>query len=197
MRELILASTSPYRRQLLESAGIAFRAESPGVDEREIQLADPVALATALARKKAFAVAARHPEALIIGADQVGYDLDPDGRPTGAPFGKPTDREAQFQRLRAMVGRRHALVTAVVLKGPEVELVEHETTVLVARDDLEADELRAYVDTGEGLGCAGGYAAEGRGGFLFERVDGDWSNVIGLPMFRLVSMLRRCGWRFR
>jgi septum formation protein len=193
MPNLYLASTSPWRRRLLTDAGIAVLTESPGVDERSVEIADPVLLARDLARRKALAVAARHPDAWVLGADQVGYDLDP----PGPPFGKPTDPEDHFRRLRSMVGRRHALVTAFSLVGPGIDVHEHETSVLTARNDLEDDELRAYVASGEGSGCAGGYAIEGRGVFLFEKIDGDWFNVVGLPLLRVVSALRAHGWRAR
>ena len=191
MRELILASTSPYRRRMLVDAGIAVRTESPGIDERSVSGTDPVELARELARRKAQAVAARHPGEWIIGADQVGHDPD---RP-GEPFGKPADPEDHIRRLREMVGRRHELVTGFAIIGPGVEVVGHETTVMHVRADLDDDELRAYVATGEGAGCAGGYAVEGRGVFLFERIDGDWFNVIGLPLLRVMDVLRSHGWR--
>jgi septum formation protein len=193
MPDLYLASTSRWRQRLLADAGIPVLTESPGVDERSVTIADPVGLASELARRKARAVFARHPESWVLGADQVGFDLDPPGE----LFGKPTDPEDHLRRLRSMVGRRHALVTAFALVGPDIERVEHETTVLTVRADLEEEELRAYVASGEGSGCAGGYAAEGRGVFLFERIDGDWSNVIGLPILRVMTALRAHGWRFR
>jgi septum formation protein len=189
MRELILASTSPWRRRMLVDAGIAVRTESPGVDERSVRLSDPVELACELARRKARAVAARHPGEWILGADQVAHE------PGGEPFGKPEDPDDHLRRLRSMVGRSHALVTGFALVGPGVEVVGHETTVMHVRADLDDDELVAYVSTGEGAGCAGGYAVEGRGVFLFERIDGDWFNVVGLPLLRVLGVLRAHGWR--
>jgi septum formation protein len=196
MRELILASTSAYRRQLLAAAGIQVRCEAPEVDERAaedaIRAEDPVVLARELARIKAIAVARRHPQALVIGADQVGYDPDE----PGVRFGKPLDAVDHLDRLRSLVGRRHVLVTGLALIGGGHEIVEHETTEMVVRSDVEDAELAAYVATAEGAGCAGGYAVEGRGIFLFERIEGDWTNVIGLPIPRLIGLLRACGWRF-
>jgi septum formation protein len=98
--------------------------------------------------------------------------------------------------LRSMVGRRHALVTAVALVGPGFADTVTEETVLSVRADLDDAELEAYVATGEGSGCAGGYAAEGRGAFLFERIEGDFFNVLGLPLLRVIGLLRARGWRF-
>ncbi len=194
MEALWLASTSPWRRRMLEAAGLRIRAEAPGVDERSVLRADPVELARELALQKARAVAARHPGEWVLGADQVGYD--PELR---EPFGKPADPEDHLARLASLVGRSHVLVTGFALvRGGDTpeEVVEDVSTSLVVRADLTREELLAYVRTGEGSGCAGGYAIEGLGAFLFERVDGDWFNVVGLPLLRVMTLLRERGWRF-
>lgn len=193
MPQLILASTSPWRRQILCSAGLDVSCVPPLVDETEVDLDDPIALVRELARRKALAVAGRHPEAWVIGADQVVFDPEQPQR----IWGKPPHPEEHLRRLLAMRGRWHALVTGVVIWTPREELaVVHEQTRLLVRSDLEDVELSRYVDTGEGSGCAGGYAAEGLGGFLFERIEGDWFNVLGLPLFRVLDVLRARGWRF-
>ncbi|MEZ4240208.1 MAG: Maf family protein [Myxococcota bacterium] len=200
MQELILASTSPYRRRMLQDAGLAVRCEAPEVDERSFghDAPDspfetaPERLATALARAKAQAVAARFPERWVLGADQVAYDPEE----PGAPFGKPEGPDDHLRRLRQLAGREHRLVTGFALLGGPREHVEAVTTRLTFRSDLTDDELRAYVATGEGAGCAGGYAVEGRGAFLIERIDGDLFNVIGLPLLQVITALRGAGWRF-
>ena len=189
MSELILASTSPWRRQMLESAGLSVRAISPGVDERAIVDDDPGSLARRLAHMKAVAVARQFPAAVVLGADQVVSD----GREI---WGKPLDATDHLARLRSMRGEVHDLITGFALLGPGVEVVGTETTRLWVRPDLTEQELEAYVQTGEGSGCAGGYAAEGRGAFLFSRIEGDWFNVLGLPLFRVLDALRAHGWRF-
>lgn len=196
MDRVWLASTSPWRRRLLQAAGVRVEVEAPGTDERAVDLPDPVALARELARRKALAVAERHPGDWVIGSDQVGFDPR-----VGEPFGKPEDPDDHLMRLRALVGRPHVLVTGVALirvgvDGAVEEEVFDERTTLHVRADLSEDELRAYVATGEGSGCAGGYAVEGLGAFLFDRIDGDWFNVVGLPLLGLMSALRRRGWRF-
>lgn len=168
------------------------RCEAPGVDEAAVAVSEPVALVRELASRKALSVARRHPEAWVIGADQVAFDP---GRPEEI-WGKPPSPEVHLQRLKAMRGRSHALVTGLAVVGPGIDALEHERTDMVARADLEDDELARYVASGEGSGCAGGYAAEGRGAFLFERIDGDWFNVLGLPLYRLLSILRAHGWRY-
>jgi septum formation protein len=195
MPELILASTSPTRRALLEAAGLRVTCVGPGVDERAASagLTDPVEIASRLARAKALAVAARYPEAFVLGADQVVTD--------GVEvWGKPANPEEHLRQLQRLRGRPHDLVSSYCLLGPATDAAPAsdegvERTRLWVRADLDDDELRAYVATGEGAGCAGGYAIEGRGGQLFERVDGDWYNILGLPMFRVISALRRQGWR--
>jgi len=185
MADLVLASTSPARRALLEQVGLAFRAEAPGVEERLDPAADPIAQARDLALRKAQAVAQRHPGALVVGADQV---LVLGGR----ALGKPADEAEARAQLRSMGGATHALVTGVAVVGPGGTFQGHEETRLTVRA-LAAAEIDAYLATGEWRGCAGGYRVEGRGLALFERIDGDWTNVLGLPMPLLLGELRRRG----
>lgn len=188
MRDLVLASTSPWRLKLLADAGLHARPMAPGVDERAVVHDDPIVLATTLAAAKADAVAARCPEAWVIGADQVVHQ-------DGEVFGKPADARDHLARLQAMRGRRHTLVTGWALRGPDGPADGHTLTHLWVRPDVTDDELVAYVAGGEGSGCAGGYAIEGRGVFLFERIEGDWFNIIGLPLLDVMGALRARGWR--
>ncbi|MCO4743469.1 MAG: septum formation protein Maf [Proteobacteria bacterium] len=189
MPDLILASTSRWRRQLLTDVGLNVQTEAPGVDERAFDAPGPVELASLLARKKAEAVAARHSGAVVLGADQVVWDgLE--------VFGKPVDPQDHFDRLCAMRGRSHELVTAVCMLGPDLDEAFVERTRMFVRGDLSDEEIRRYVQMGEGSGCAGGYAVEAHGLFLFEKVEGDWHNVIGLPLMRVLDVLRRRGWRY-
>lgn len=188
MRELLLASTSPWRRQMLCDVGVVARGVAPGVTE-ESDLSEPTLRAVELACRKARAVYAKNPGTLVLGADQVVTD----GREI---WGKPTDPDDHFARLVQMRGRIHRLVTGYALIGEGVERTGHRTTTLSVREDLTDAELRAYVASGEGSGCAGGYAAEGRGAFLFDCIDGDWHNVIGLPIHDVIGLLRELGWRY-
>jgi len=187
---ILLASTSAARRRLLDQAGIEVEAVAPEVDEA-VDVEDPVELVRTLAVRKAQAVAARHPEAWVIGADQVVFDPR-----TRVPWGKPPSPEAHRARLACLRGRRHELVTGVALVRPEGADVAHVHTSLWMRAEVSDEEIEAYVACGEGAACAGGYAVEGRGGFLFDRIDGDYTNVLGLPMPTLYGMLRAAGWRF-
>jgi septum formation protein len=185
LRPLLLASTSPSRQRLLAALGLPFQTVPPGVDESFV-VGMPVELAVRTwAERKARAVAALHPEALVLGADQLG-ELD------GLVLGKPATREAARAQLRALSGRRHRLLTAVCLleSGREETLVDEARLTLFPLSDAE---LEAYLDTGEWRGCAGSYRVEGRGQALFERIEGDRTSIEGLPMQVVVRLLRGRG----
>lgn len=188
MEAILLASTSPWRAAILERAGVPVRPVAPAVDESHIVDRDPAQQAQLRADAKAEAVREQHPRAWILGADQVVWD----GRRI---TGKPTGAAEQLARLRSMRGQSHELRTAYCLLGPGVERRGCVRTRLWVRADVEESELAAYVATGEGRGCAGGYAAEGLGAMLFERIEGDWHNVIGLPLYAVLGELRAAGWR--
>ena len=185
MRPLFLASTSLARQRLLAALGIPFQTLAPGVDE-SLSVGTPVELAVrTLAERKARAVAALHPEALVLGADQLG-------EMKGLLLGKPATRDAARAQLRALAGRSHRLLTAVCLAGGgrEETVVEEARLTLFPLSDAE---LEAYLDTAEWEGCAGGYRVEGRGQALFERIEGDRTSIEGLPMQVVVRLLRSRG----
>ncbi len=187
--ELVLASASPWRLELLRSAGLDARGLAADVDEAAIQEAEPRQTAVARARAKAEVVAARvGPDALVVGADQVAH-LD------GESFGKPADDDSWLQRLKQLRGRVHTLSTGVALHHQGSCTTFAVDSRVRLRADLDDRELEAYVADGEARGCAGGYMAEGRGAWLLETVEGDWNNVIGLPLFALLGELRLRGFR--
>ncbi|MCJ2019803.1 MULTISPECIES: Maf family nucleotide pyrophosphatase [unclassified Methylobacterium] len=188
---LLLASTSPTRRLLLESAALPVETASPEVDERALEAQSaglsPPDLALHLARAKAESVAARHPGRVVIGADQV---LDCDG----TVFHKPADAAAARAQLARLAGRTHALHSAVALAG-SVRDTFVETARLTLRP-LDARAIAAYVDcAGEDRvrASVGGYQLEGPGIHLFESVAGDHSTVLGLPLLPLLARLRAAG----
>jgi len=192
MHPVLLASTSPVRHKMLTNAGISARAVPSGVTEAIPANPENVTdVVEQLALAKARAVADRFPDHIVIGADQLAFDP---GAPH-LPFGKPRDPGDHLARLQALRGRSHVLVTGFAILGPDVAIVDHDRTKMHVRGDLTDEELAAYVATGEGSGCAAGYAAEGRGGFLFERIDGDFFNVLGLPLLKVITALRGLGWR--
>jgi len=186
--ELVLASSSAWRASLLADAGLSCRAVAPQLDESSIRGTGPVDTARQRAIAKAQLVAAAWPDATVIGADQVIH-LD------GETIGKPENDADWLSRLRSLRGRTHTLTTAVALVTEGQTEVFDVSTEVRFRADLEDEELQAYVAHGEARGCAGGYMIEKRGAWLVEGIDGDWLNVVGLPVLDLVSRLRARGWR--
>lgn len=186
--ELILASTSSARRALMTGLGLPYLAVAPEVDE-VVPEGTPVVQAVAqLAERKARAVANRFARCLVVGADQL-VSLD------GTPLGKPPDADAAFAQLKSLAGRSHEIVTGVCVVGPGYLVTEVDVARLHVRP-LSDDELRGCVATGEWQGCAGAYRVEGRGQAIFARIEGDRTSIQGLPMQRVVRLLREAGVRF-
>lgn len=183
---LVLASTSPHRRALLDQLGLAYEAVDPAVPEPLERFADPLAQAQAFALAKARAVAARRPGAIVVGADQVlAFE--------GEAWGKPVDGAEALTKLARLSGRTHALITALAVLGPgDASWTAHAESRLTVRR-LTAAQQQAYIDTEEWRGCAGGYRLEGRGLALFDRIEGDHTNIIGLPVPLLLSRLEQLG----
>lgn len=185
-RTLVLASGSPRRLELLRAAG--FRVEVVPSDVHETSLPGESARSQAerLALAKARAVAARvDTDRAVLGADTIVV-VD------GEPLGKPRDAAHAEQLLSRLVGRRHVVVTAVALvAGARLERFHVESGVCMRA--AAADEIRAYVATGESLDKAGAYAVQGGGRRFIERIEGSESNVIGLPMDETRAALTRFG----
>jgi len=185
---LVLASTSPRRRQLLAMLGTRFELESPSVDESAFDdAASPDRLVMRLAEAKARDVAARRPHDVVVGADTVVV-LD------GQILGKPRDREEARRMLTRLSGRTHQVWTGVAV----VHLVAGRVAVEAERTDvtfraLSADEVDRYVHLGEGMDKAGAYAVQGVGAVFVERLEGCYFNVVGLPLARLHRMLEGFG----
>ena len=184
---LILASTSRYRRELLERLRLPFHIARPDVDEAPLPGEAPPALAQRLAWAKAKAVTDQHPDAWIIGSDQVAaLDMQ--------PLGKPGTRENALAQLGAMSGREIAFHTAVcLLRGDEPALESMDTTRVRFRD-LRLDEIERYVDAEQPFDCAGSFKSEGLGIALFEHIESkDPTALVGLPLIALSRMLRDAG----
>ncbi len=182
MERLILASLSPRRSELLKQVGIPFQVVESTYREPEVtdeQAVESIALA------KARAVHTRYRDALIIGADTVVVCAD-------RIFGKPESEHEARLMLEALSGNVHRVITAVALvRGSREVAVREETLVWMRR--IEEDELSAYIATGEPMDKAGAYAVQGKGAVFVERIEGCFFNVVGLPLARLVSMLKSEG----
>ncbi len=186
--ELVLASTSPRRRDLLGALGFTFRAESPGIDEARRPGEAPAAYARRLAAEKARAVAERlEAPAHVLGADTVVVLGD-------EVLGKPSGAEEAAEMIRALSGRAHEVVTGIALQAPDV-LHQQAVITRVRFRPLSEREIAWYVGTGEAFDAAGAYKLQGLGGVLVATIDGSHSNVIGLPLAETVALLATAGVR--
>ncbi len=192
MLRLVLASTSAYRRALLERFGVTFTTARPNTDESPLPGESPQALAGRLARAKAEDVIARiadddRAETWVIGSDQVA-ELD------GHPLGKPGHHAAAIAQLRSMSGREVRFLTAVCLAGPAGQRHCALDITTVRFRALGAEEIERYVTREQPLDCAGSFKSEGLGIALFDEIDNrDPTALIGLPMIATARLLREAG----
>lgn len=187
-RTVVLGSSSRYRRELLERLRIPFVVVAPEVDETPQTGESPRALAMRLALAKARAVSALHPEAVVIGSDQVA-DL------SGQPLGKPGGHERAVQQLRQMRGQTVVFQTAlaVVCQSTGFEALELAEVRVVFRD-LSDQEIEAYLQVEKPYDCAGSAKSEGLGIVLLESIDNDDPTaLVGLPLIRTARLLRQAG----
>jgi len=185
--DIILASASPRRRELLERMGIdEFEIVVSDADESLEEGLPPSAQVEALSQRKAAAVAAEaEPGSLVIAADTV-VALE------GTILGKPADEEDAFRMLSALSGVRHQVYTGVTVMRDDVVLTRHEVTSVEFRS-LEPEEVELYIATGECMDKAGAYGIQGYGALLVEGINGDYYNVMGLPVALLSQMLKEFG----
>jgi len=187
-RPIVLGSTSRYRRELLERLRLPFNVSAPDVDESPTAGESPRDLALRLALAKAHAVAQRHPDAIVIGSDQVA-DL------AGHPLGKPGEHTRAVEQLRQMRGQTVIFQTAlaVVCLATGFEAVDLAAVRVVFRD-LSDDEIEAYLQAEKPYDCAGSAKSEGLGIALLESIDNDDPTaLIGLPLIRTARLLRQAG----
>lgn len=185
MEPIILASSSPRRKELLNRIRIPFDAVVPGICE-DIEETEPEQMVSILARLKVEAVLHKMPESmnrLILGADTIVYHK-------GKIIGKPADKTEARQYLKRLAGETHRVITGLALhsaeKGIDIQVASTEVTFC----SLEPEEIDWYLSTGEWEGAAGGYRIQERGGLLVLRISGSCSNVVGLPIQTFYGMLR-------
>jgi septum formation protein len=190
---LVLASKSKARSTLLVAAGIPIEVRPANLDERAVERdapsAEPSAVAMHLAREKALLVDRDNPGRLVLGADQV---LALGGR----RFTKPPDRAAARGQLQALAGRTHSLHSAVACVHDGVVVFEHVSVARLTMRTLSEPFFDVYLDAAGDIATesVGAYQLEGLGSLLFERVEGDYFAILGLPLLEVLQFLRRRGW---
>ncbi len=182
-KKLILASQSPRRFDLLSSIGIDFQVEPPK-NFKEIDSTDKPAHEVVLinAEGKARELAQKYPSCLVLGVDTVGAFKD-------HVLEKPKDKEDAFRMLKMLQGQTHEVLSGLCLQLGDKKLTHIESTHITFLP-LTDDEINAYIETGEPMDKAASYAAQGIGGLFIQRIDGDYFNVVGLPLYRLNLMLK-------
>lgn len=188
MLQVILASSSPRRRELLTLIGISHEVRPADINESILPGEIPVEHAERLARAKALTIAERNPSAVVIGSDTIVV-ID------GEILGKPVDEGDAHRMLRMLSGREHTVVTsvAVALKGEVVSSVEK---VQVTFREISDSEILDYIATREPMDKAGSYGIQGFGATIIRKVDGDFFAVMGLSLVRLVDLLEQQGIRY-
>jgi septum formation protein len=193
---LVLASASPRRQELLRNAGIPFVVQPTDIPEVPEDGEVPPTFAERMAREKALAVFHQRPNDFVLGADTIVVA-------DAEILGKPRDAADAARMLRLLSGRRHQVTTGVCLVGQDLrsekrkletgfEDVRSETT-LVTMDALSDEDIRSYISTGEPMDKAGAYAIQGRASRWISRIEGDYFNVVGLPISLVYKMLREHG----
>ena len=185
--ELILASRSPRRKYLLEQAGLQFTVVPSPFDESRVPADEPSRYVRQLAQAKAMDVAARNPEAWVIGADTIVAD----GRHL---FGKPASPQEARGMLARLSGKTHQVYTGYCIcrHCDQVRFVDAVSTDVTFKE-LSSREIEWYIRTGEPFDKAGAYAIQGMGTFLVRRINGSYSNVVGLPVCEVIEILIREG----
>jgi septum formation protein len=195
---LVLASASPRRQELLRNAGIPFTVQPANVDETPLACESPRNCAERLAREKALAVWRTRPHDLVLGADTIVV-VD------NIILGKPRDADDAARMLRLLSGRVHSVITGVCVVKPIFAHIEHDLgtqnpelqstseTTLVTMNSISDEEIRTYVATGEPMDKAGAYAIQGMAARWIPRIEGDYSNVVGLPVALVYRMLSELG----
>ena len=184
---LVLASASPRRQELLRNAGISFTVQPADIDETPRQGESAKECAERLAQEKALAIFQTHPRDCVLGADTVVVMDD-------TILGKPLDSGDAARMLRLLSGRTHKVITGVCIAGPEGrEAKTASATTLVTMNELSDKEIQDYISTSEPRDKAGAYAIQGLASRWIPRIEGDYSNVVGLPVPLVFRMLQERG----
>lgn len=187
MKKIVLASASPRRKEILKNAGLIFEVDKSGCEEKITPGLRPQALARSLSRQKAESVAARHKNALVIAADTFIVLKE-------KVLGKPhTEREA-IRMLGTLSGKEHTVITGfTIVDTGSGKTISRSVKTRVHFRRLEPKDIESYVKSGEPLDKAGGYAIQGLGSALVRKIEGDFLNVVGLPLGALLKGLKEFG----
>jgi septum formation protein len=181
---IILASKSPRRAEILRAVGWEFETQAANIDETRHESEDAISYVKRLAQEKAATIAQRVPDGVVLGADTVVVI-------GGEILGQPRDDEDARRMLTLLSGKWHEVLTGVALVRCESEtLIDHEST-RVRFCELSREEIDWYVSTGEPRDKAGAYAIQGRGGIFIEGIEGDYFNIVGLPVRLVYEMMQR------
>lgn len=184
-QKIILASSSPRRKELLEQIGLKFKVVPSSIEESIQPGETPLEFAQRMAREKAHAVGKNSNDALIISADTIVLLDD-------HVLGKPAVKEKAYKMLTQLSGREHKVITAFYILNTSTDqsISEHVETSVTFKELCE-DEILAYIKTGEPYDKAGGYAIQGIGSFMIKEIKGSYTNVVGLPICELIEVLKR------
>lgn len=185
--KFILASVSPQRRQLLAGIGLDFAVIPSGVDESQFTEQDPAKRAAILARIKAEDVAAKHPDAFVLGADTLVVSAD------GTLLEKPTDAHDARRMLHLHSGKTSVVHSAICLVTPDGQVKEATSSSKVTFAELSEADIEWWIATNEWQDRSGGFQIDGQGQQLIAYLEGDWTGVVGLPIFALGSLLQKFG----
>jgi septum formation protein len=183
MTVLVLASASPRRRELLQAAGISFSVQAADIPEQLRAGEEPESFAKRLAREKATAVFEVRPETAVLGADTIVVV-------NGEILGKPRDEQDAARMLRLLSGRQHEVITGVCLISNSFPADVRAATTRVTMDGITNSEILDYVASGEPMDKAGAYAIQGMASRWITKIEGDYTNVVGLPIPLVWRMLR-------
>ncbi|MBI2830101.1 MAG: septum formation inhibitor Maf [Chloroflexi bacterium] len=187
MKKIVLASASPRRKALLEQIGLKFEVEPSEYEEKLVPGLEPHVMAVRLSLSKAKQVSPHHPNSLVMAADTLGV-LE------GEIIGKPHTSAQARQMLKKLSGKMHLVITGFsVIDTDTANTVSRSVETKVYFRKLTSEEIDAYVKSGEPLDKAGAYAIQGLGAVLVERIEGDYFNVIGLPLCALAESLKEFG----
>lgn len=186
MQNLILASSSPRRKELLENLQLTFQTVSSDVDENYDPKWQPEEIVMELSLRKALAVSRQYPSSLVIGSDTVVvYDH--------SILGKPKNRDEAYSMLKKLSGNTHSVYTGVAIVTPKTEKKFYEKTDVLFWE-LSDEEINAYLETGEPFDKAGAYGIQGFGSLLVKKIIGDYFSVVGLPVARTIRELKLAGY---